>query len=57
VRNVLAAGGCEVIRAGERMEMIQPRLLGEAGAERMPAAVRPVLKLLRVNEFLELTRS
>jgi len=56
VRNVIAAGGCELVRSGERLPLVGPRLLGSVeGLERMPAPVRRVLGLLRVDEFLEST--
>lgn len=57
VRNVLAAGRCELQRAGTVLELIAPRVLtGAEGAARLPAALRPLLRLLGVTEVLRLRR-
>jgi deazaflavin-dependent oxidoreductase (nitroreductase family) len=56
-RNVLAAGGCEMVHRGRRLRLIAPRLLGrEEGRSHVPAPVRPVLDLLEVDTFLRLDR-
>jgi deazaflavin-dependent oxidoreductase (nitroreductase family) len=56
VRNVLAAGGCTLERAGRRVEATRPRRLSaEAGAALVPAPVRMALRMLRVTGLLRLT--
>jgi deazaflavin-dependent oxidoreductase (nitroreductase family) len=55
VRNVLVAGGCEMVHRGRRVRMIAPRLLDrEEGRSRVPAPIRPLLDLLGVDTFLAL---
>jgi len=55
VRNVLAAGGCTLQRAGRQAEATRPQLLsGDAGAALVPAPVRIVLPMLRVTALLRL---
>jgi deazaflavin-dependent oxidoreductase (nitroreductase family) len=53
VRNVLAAGGCTLQRAGRQVEATRPeRLPVDAGAALVPAPVRLVLPMLRVTALL-----
>jgi deazaflavin-dependent oxidoreductase (nitroreductase family) len=55
VKNVLAAGGCVLVRRGRRASLGNPRLVGERdGLPQVPGVVRPVLRLLDVAEFLVL---
>jgi deazaflavin-dependent oxidoreductase (nitroreductase family) len=55
VRNVLAAGGCTLQRAGRRLEATRPqRLSVDADAALLPAPVRLVLPMLRVTALLRL---
>jgi hypothetical protein len=55
VRNVLASGGCEIEHRGRRYRATAPRLIGRADAARsIPAVIRFVLALLRVEEFVRL---
>jgi deazaflavin-dependent oxidoreductase (nitroreductase family) len=57
VRNVLAAGECEMVHRGRRVRLITPRLLGLGeGRSLVPALVRPLLDLLRVGSYLRLER-
>jgi deazaflavin-dependent oxidoreductase (nitroreductase family) len=57
VRNVLAAGECEMVHRGRRVRLIAPRILGRTeGRSRVPAPVRPLLDLLGVDSFLRLER-
>ena len=55
VRNVLAAGGCDLVTRGRRVRLANPRLLHDERRSMMPAHVRLVLGLAHVSEFLELT--
>jgi deazaflavin-dependent oxidoreductase (nitroreductase family) len=55
VRNVLAAGGCTLQRAGRQVEATRPeRFPVGAGAALVPAPVRLVLPMLRVTALLRL---
>jgi deazaflavin-dependent oxidoreductase (nitroreductase family) len=56
-RNVLAAGGCEMVHRGRRLRLLAPRLLSrEEGRSRVPAPLRPILDLLEVDTYLHLER-
>lgn len=54
VRNVLAAGGCEVVHHNRRLELVDPRLVHDETR----AAIRPLervfLRLFGVSDFLVL---
>jgi deazaflavin-dependent oxidoreductase (nitroreductase family) len=54
VKNVLTAGGCELETRGRRVRLTQPRLVHDERRGAMPPAVRPILGLLRVSDFLYL---
>lgn len=54
VRNVLAAGGCEVTTRGRRMRLVDPELIVDPDRELVPQPVRSFLGLLRVTEFLRM---
>jgi len=55
VRNVLAAGGCEIEALGRTRRFFRPRLIHDESRGRVPAVVRVALGVMRVNDFLELT--
>ena len=55
VRNVLAAGGCDLVTRGRRVRLTNPRLFHDERRSMTPAHVRLVLGLAHVSEFLELT--
>lgn len=56
LKNVRAGGGCRLIRRGREREAVRPRmLLPDEGRRRVPAPIRVALRLLNVDEFLELT--
>jgi deazaflavin-dependent oxidoreductase (nitroreductase family) len=54
VKNVTAAGGCELVTRGRTVRLGAPRLFSDPARRRMPAAVRVLLGLMRVTEFMEL---
>jgi deazaflavin-dependent oxidoreductase (nitroreductase family) len=56
VRNVLAAGGCDLVTRGRRVPLTSPRVFRDERRSMMPAHVRLVLGLAHVSEFLELAR-
>jgi deazaflavin-dependent oxidoreductase (nitroreductase family) len=58
VRNVLAGGGCTLLRGGRRFELTGPRLLDAAGAAPLlPAGLRPALRVVPRIRFLRLSRA
>jgi deazaflavin-dependent oxidoreductase (nitroreductase family) len=54
VRNVEAAGGCDLVIRGELHHVIRPRLVRDEARRAVPVLVRPILRLLRVTQFLYL---
>ncbi len=55
VRNVIAAGSCEVETRGRVIHAASPNLVVDPRRRAVPGLVRPVLGLLGVEEFLELS--
>jgi deazaflavin-dependent oxidoreductase (nitroreductase family) len=52
VRNVLAAGRCEVRTRGRRVRLAEPEVVRDPEQRLVPAPVRPFLRALRVTEFM-----
>ncbi len=58
VRNVLAAGRGTLLRSGRRFELAEPRLLdAAAAAPLLPAALRPLLRVVPGIRFMRLSRA
>ncbi|TDB86763.1 nitroreductase family deazaflavin-dependent oxidoreductase [Actinomadura sp. KC216] len=55
VRNTVAAGGCDLETRGERVRLTDPRIVHDPARKGVPAAVRPILGLIGVNDFLHLS--
>jgi deazaflavin-dependent oxidoreductase (nitroreductase family) len=55
VKNVLAAGGCEIRTRGRRFQARDPRVYHDESRQQIRPAFRPFLRLLRVSDFLSLT--
>ena len=55
VRNVQAAGGCEMRTRGRTVHLTEPRLVTDPSRRRVPLPVRIGLSLMRVDEFLVVT--
>lgn len=55
VKNVLAAGGCELVNRGRTVRLRAPRVVQEEGQRQVPRPVGLFLRLLGVTEFLLLT--
>jgi deazaflavin-dependent oxidoreductase (nitroreductase family) len=53
VRNVLAAGGCELITRGRRLS-VSAAFVRDETRNAMPAVLRPILHVLEVAEFVRL---
>jgi deazaflavin-dependent oxidoreductase (nitroreductase family) len=56
VRNVLAAGGCEVLTRGEPIRLGEPRIVHDPARRRVPAPIRPIFAAIDVNDFMLLRR-
>jgi deazaflavin-dependent oxidoreductase (nitroreductase family) len=54
VRNVLAAGRCDVITRGGRQRLTSPEIRHDERQRLVPRPIRPVLRLLRVTDFMHL---
>ena len=52
VKNVVAAGGCELVTMGRTVRLTDPQLLCDPKQRIMPLPVRLFLRLMRVTEFL-----
>ncbi|HST90378.1 MAG TPA: nitroreductase family deazaflavin-dependent oxidoreductase [Ktedonobacterales bacterium] len=56
VRNVQAAGGCQLVTRGRRISLTNPRLVTDARRQWAPPLVRLILSLTNVPQYLRLTR-
>jgi deazaflavin-dependent oxidoreductase (nitroreductase family) len=54
VRNILAAGACELRTRGREIRLVEPRLFVDPSRRVMPFPVRQFLGLLRVTEFMRM---
>jgi len=54
VKNVLAAGGCELLTRGRHLELTAPRLFHDESRHEVGVLARAILGRLHVNDFLEL---
>lgn len=52
VRNVLAAGWCEVETRGRHVRLSGPEIVRDPARRLVPAPVRPFLRVLRVSSFM-----
>lgn len=57
VRNVEAAGGCELITRGRHYRLHAPRIVHDESRQLVPLLPRPILRLMRVADFLQLDAS
>lgn len=55
VRNVVAAGGCQLITRGRRLRLTAPEIRNDPSCSLVPALARPVLRFMRVTDFMLLT--
>jgi deazaflavin-dependent oxidoreductase (nitroreductase family) len=55
VKNVLAAGGCELRTRGRTVRLVSPRLFHDESRRGIRPLERQVLRALRVADFLSLT--
>jgi deazaflavin-dependent oxidoreductase (nitroreductase family) len=55
VRNVVAAGGCELETRGRRERLVAPVVFHDDARRSVPAAVGRILGVLQVADFMHLT--
>jgi deazaflavin-dependent oxidoreductase (nitroreductase family) len=57
VKNVLAAGGCEVETRGKKYQLFTPTIVHDPARRRFPFPVWIVLGLIGANDFMQLSTS
>jgi deazaflavin-dependent oxidoreductase (nitroreductase family) len=57
VRNVEAAGGCELETRGVKYQLSSPTIVRDPTRRRLPLFVRIVLRLIGANDFMQLMAS
>jgi deazaflavin-dependent oxidoreductase (nitroreductase family) len=57
VKNVLAAGGCQLETRGVRLLVSTPTIVHDPTRRRFPIPVRIVLRLIGANDFMRLSTS
>jgi deazaflavin-dependent oxidoreductase (nitroreductase family) len=57
VRNVLAAGGCELVTRGQRYRLDDPQVVHDESRELAAPFARPVLRLVGAADFMRLHRA
>lgn len=55
VRNVMAAGGCEIESMRRQIALTNPRILHDPDRRWAPPVVRQILGLIGASEYMELT--
>ena len=55
VKNVLAAGGCELQTRGVRYRLVAPNIVHDPTRKQFPFPVRVILKLVGANDFIQLS--
>jgi hypothetical protein len=56
VKNVLAAGSCELKTVGREYRLVAPRVVRDTTRRRFPIPVRLVLMLVGADEYMELSK-
>jgi deazaflavin-dependent oxidoreductase (nitroreductase family) len=54
VRNVMAAGGCDLVTRGRRVHLTEPEIFRDETRRQAAAIARPMLRLLDVADFMRL---
>jgi deazaflavin-dependent oxidoreductase (nitroreductase family) len=54
VKNVLAAGGCELKTRGKKYQLSAPKVVRDPTRRRFPTPVRVVLRIVGADEYMEL---
>ncbi|HZE30694.1 MAG TPA: nitroreductase family deazaflavin-dependent oxidoreductase [Actinoallomurus sp.] len=56
VKNVMAAGGCELEVRGKMVRVGRPEIVHDPDRDDMPPGVRQILRLIGVADFLHMTK-
>src|SRR4029077_11052582 len=56
VKNVLAAGGCELKTRGNKYHLSSPHVVRDPTRQRFPIPVRIVLRIVGADEYMELSQ-
>jgi hypothetical protein len=54
VKNVLAAGGCELTTRGKKYQLSAPKVVRDLTRRRFPIPLRLVLRIVGADEYMEL---
>ena len=54
VKNVLAAGGCELRTRGDQYQLSGPKVVRDPARRRFPLPVRIVLRIVGADEYIEI---
>ncbi|SEK86475.1 nitroreductase/quinone reductase family protein [Streptacidiphilus jiangxiensis] len=54
VRNVQAAGGCQLVSLGRRFDLVEPRVYHDREQRVIPRPLRPLLARFKAFDFIEL---
>jgi deazaflavin-dependent oxidoreductase (nitroreductase family) len=54
VRNVLAAGGCELVTRGRRYRLAEPEIVHDESRRAASRLARPILRLIGAADFMRL---
>jgi deazaflavin-dependent oxidoreductase (nitroreductase family) len=54
VRNVLAAGGCELVTRGRTYRLVDPEIVHDETRQAVSRFVRPILRVVGTADFLRL---
>jgi deazaflavin-dependent oxidoreductase (nitroreductase family) len=57
VKNVLAAGGCELKTRGKKYQLSAAKVVRDSTRKRFPFPARLVLRTVGANEYMELSKS
>jgi deazaflavin-dependent oxidoreductase (nitroreductase family) len=57
VKNVLAAGGCELKTRGKKYQLSTPNVVRDPTRQRFPIPVRVILRVVGADEYMELSTS
>jgi hypothetical protein len=57
VRNVVAAGGCDLVTRGRRYRLTDPEIVHDERRSQVGPIARPILGLLGVNDVMRLRRA
>jgi deazaflavin-dependent oxidoreductase (nitroreductase family) len=55
VRNVMAAGGCDLVRLHRRITLTHPRIISDPNGRWAPPVVRQVLRIIGASQYMQLS--